>query len=252
MPYSDYCFIYKTIPLKIVRYNHILLFQLTSLVSSLMTRLWCHKPDPTFVTCLCNLGPLALFECLLSYHGNEIDMWGDMSVAVEDLRTVMFVLIRSPSPVPNDPLPTPKITGCRNSLTVQLPVPDAFYSLLPSRQTLSFHVTPVFFNIGINEMATLAETIGATRPQERSNVDNFDRLNEYCLRYKKLNIPETSVSNVRASAYSSQAKPLSDLIEEMKASVHSSKSKNVQILHNAAQICRKVKGRKYCISFLYI
>lgn len=207
-----------------------------------MTRLWCHKPDPSFITCLSTLGPLASFECLLSYHGNEIDMWGDMSVAVEDLRTVMFVLTRCPSPASNEPQPTPKITGCRNSLTVSLPVPDALYSLIPTRQTITFHVTPVFFNIGINEMASLAESIGATRPQERSNIDNFERLNEYYLRYRKLNIPETNVSNVRSAAYSAQMKPLGGLIEELKASVHSNKAKNIQILHLAAHICRRIKG----------
>lgn len=79
-----------------------------------------------------------------------------------------------------------------------LPVPDAIYSLLPlvpsSRQTLSFNVTPVFFNIGINEMASLAESLGTTKPQEKSNMDNFDRLNEYYLRFKKLNLPTEPTS----------------------------------------------------------
>lgn len=207
-----------------------------------MTRLWCHKPDPTFVTILSTLGPLASFEGLLSYYGIEIDMWGDMSVAVEDLRTVLFTLVRSPSPA-SEPFPQPKVTGNRNSLTVALPVPDSFYSLIPTRQTLSFHVTPVFFNIGINEMATIAESIGATRPQERSNIDNFERLNEYYLRYRKLNIPEGSnMSNGRSTACSPQLKSLGDLMEEMRTSVHSSKSKNVEMLYLAAHICRQIKG----------
>lgn len=207
-----------------------------------MTRLWCHKPDPAFIICLSTLGPLACFECLLSYHGDEIDMWGDMSVAVEDLRTVMFTLNRCPSPASSDPHPMPKITGNRNSLTVSLPVPDALYTLIPSKQTITFHVTPVFFNIGINEMATLAESIGATRPQERSNIDNYIRLNEYYLRYRKLNIPELSLNSGRISACSPQ-RSVGELVEELKISVHSSKSKNVEILHLAAQICRQVKGK---------
>lgn len=211
-----------------------------------MTRLWCHKPDPTFVMILSSLGPLASFEGLLSYYGIEIDMWGDMSVAVEDLRTVLFTLVRSPSPA-SEPLPTPKVTGNRNSLTVALPVPDSFYSLIPTRQTLSFHVTPVFFNIGINEMATIAESIGATKPQERSNIDNFERLNEYYLRYRKLNVPEGNLSNgSRSSACSPQLKSLYELIDELRTSVHSSKSKNVEVLYLAAQICRQMKGKLMC------
>lgn len=95
-------------------------------------------------------------------------------------------------------LPLPRVVGSRSALTVILPVPDAIYSLLPlvpsSRQTLSFNVTPVFFNVGINEMASLAESLGTTKPQEKSNMDNFDRLNEYYLRFKKLNLPTEPAS----------------------------------------------------------
>lgn len=224
---------------------------MTSLVCGLMTRLWCHKPDPAFVVILSKLGPLAAFECLLSYHGNEIDFWGDMSVAIEDLRTVMFTLVRCPSPA-SEPYPTPKISGSRNSLSVSLPVPDAFYTLIPTKQVISFHVTPVFFNIGINEKATLAESLGATRPQERSNIDNFERLNEYYLRYKKLNVPDVSgAANGRISAPSQQLRPLIDLMENLKISVHSGKYKNVEVLHLAAQICRQMKGWYDVISKYY-
>uniref|UniRef100_A0A6P7FSH5 phosphatidylinositol-3,4-bisphosphate 4-phosphatase n=1 Tax=Diabrotica virgifera virgifera TaxID=50390 RepID=A0A6P7FSH5_DIAVI len=79
-----------------VRYRRDVCFSqaLTSLVTALMAKLWCHKPDPNYVTMLNGLGPLAHFEGLLSYYGNEIDMWGDMSVAIEDLRTVLFILVQ--------------------------------------------------------------------------------------------------------------------------------------------------------------
>lgn len=223
-----------------VRYRRDVCFSqaLTSIVCGLMTRLWCHKPDPAFIIILCKLGPLACFECLLSYHGNEIDFWGDMSVAIEDLRTVIFLLARSPNPA-NEPYPTPKITGNRNSLTVTLPVPDALYSLIPTKQIVSFHVTPVFFNIGVNEKATLAESLGAVKPQERSNIDNFDRLNEYYLRYKKLNLPDgNGLSNGRIT----QNRPIADLIETLRISVHSGRQKNVEVLHISSQICRQMKG----------
>lgn len=227
-----------------VRYRRDVCFSqaLTSLVCALMTRLWCHKPDPAFIIILSKLGPLACFECLLSYHGNEIDFWGDMSVAVEDLRTVIFLLARCPNPA-NEPYPTPKISGSRNSLTVSLPVPDALYSLIPTKQIISFHVTPVFFNIGINEKATLAENLGDVKPQERSNIDNFERLNEYYLRFKKLNLPDVnSLSNGRVSACTTQHRPLAELIENLRISVHSGKQKNVEVLHLSSQICRQVKG----------
>lgn len=88
---------------------------------------------------------------------------------------------------------TPRVSGTDSSLSVSLPVPDTVLSLLPLSSPpatpITFHVTPVFFNIGINERATLAELLGATKPQERSNVDNFGRLNQYYHRFRKLNIP---------------------------------------------------------------
>lgn len=98
---------------------------------------------------------------------------------------------------PNSP-PIPRIMGSRAALTVLLPVPDVVLSQLPlpntsrssqqqsSRGPVSFKVTPVFFNIGINEWATLAENLGQTAPQHQSNLDNFSRLHAYFLRYRKL------------------------------------------------------------------
>ncbi|XP_050301479.1 inositol polyphosphate-4-phosphatase type I A isoform X2 [Anthonomus grandis grandis] len=225
-----------------VRYRRDVCFSqaLTSLVVGLMTRLWCHKADPAYVATLGQLGPLAHFEGLLSYYGDEIDMWGDMSVAIEDLRTVLFVLARSPSPSV-ETVPTPKVSGTRNSLTVTLPVPDSLYSLLPSKQTYSFHVTPVFFNIGINERATLAESLGSTKPQDRSNIDNYSRLYEYFLRYRKINPCE----NHRQSSGGSSSQPLLELIESLRCEVHSGKPKNVEVLRLSALICRYMKGIRF-------
>ena len=154
-----------------------------------MSKLWCQKPDPAFLLVLCSLGPLASFEGLLSYHGDEIDMWGDMTVAIEDLTTVKFVLTRyatKPSRVPED-LPLPRVVGTRSALSVLLPVPDSVLSMIPlsynQTSAVTFHVTPVFFNVGINEKATLAESLGNNKQQDKSNVDNFERLNLYYHRF---------------------------------------------------------------------
>lgn len=79
--------------------NALLFFilQLTALVSALMAKLWCQRPDPSFLLVLSTFGPIAAFEGLLSLHGHELDMWGDMVVAVEDLSTVTFTLVHSSS-----------------------------------------------------------------------------------------------------------------------------------------------------------
>ncbi|KAL2726566.1 inositol polyphosphate-4-phosphatase type I A isoform X1 [Vespula squamosa] len=240
-----------------VRYRRDVCFSqaLTSLVSSIMAKLWCQRPDPMFLLILTTLGPLVSFEGLLSYYGDEIDMWGDMAVAVEDMHTVTFTLSRRGiQPRIEDvgytpfQLPLPCVVGSRTALTVILPVPDAIYSLLPlvpsSRQTLSFNVTPVFFNIGINEMASLAESLGTIKPQEKSNIDNFDRLNEYYLRFKKLNLP-TEPASTRLGTKSALSHTLADMMLNLKTAVHAKVNKNVEILQLSSQICRRMRGLRF-------
>ncbi|XP_076650016.1 inositol polyphosphate-4-phosphatase type I A isoform X2 [Halictus rubicundus] len=242
-----------------VRYRRDVCFSqaLTSLVSGIMAKLWCQRPDPMFLLILTTLGPLVSFEGLLSYYGDEIDMWGDMAVAVEDMHTVTFTLtrcgIQSRPPeengnVPLVQLPLPRVVGSRSALTVMLPVPDGIYSLLPlvpsTRQTISFNVTSVFFNVGINEMASLAESLGTTKPQEKSNVDNYERLNEYYLRFKKLNLP-TEAASTRLGTRSPLGQTLAELMTNLKTSVHAKVNKNVEILQLSSQICRRMRGLRF-------
>ncbi|KAJ8668424.1 hypothetical protein QAD02_010087 [Eretmocerus hayati] len=242
-----------------VRYRRDVCFSqaLTALVSGLMAKFWCQRPDAMFLLILTTLGPIVSFEALLSYYGDEIDMWGDMAVAVEDLLTVTFTLSRcgiqttrvdGKSKQKATQFPLPRVTGSRTALTVLLPVPDAIYSLLPltptSKQTLSFNVTPVFFNIGINEMASLAESLGTTKPQEKSNMDNFERLNEYYLRFKKLNLPSEPVC-ARFGTRSALNQNLTDMMANLKASVQAKVNKNVEVLQLSSQICRRMRGLRF-------
>lgn len=60
---------------------------------ALVAKLWCEKADATFLHILLSVGPLLLFEGLLSVYADELDMWGDMIVAIEDLRSVRFTLV---------------------------------------------------------------------------------------------------------------------------------------------------------------
>uniref|UniRef100_A0A8D8TYP2 phosphatidylinositol-3,4-bisphosphate 4-phosphatase n=1 Tax=Cacopsylla melanoneura TaxID=428564 RepID=A0A8D8TYP2_9HEMI len=214
-----------------VRYRRHVCFSqaLTALVTALMTRLLCRKPDPIFLHILTTIGPLVCFEGLLSYYGEEVDAWGDMIVAIEDLATVNFTITR----IKKGSDFTPKVVGSRNALGVLLPVPDVILSLLPVSQSFThvFRVTPVFFNIGINEKATLAETLGTTKPQIQSNVDNFDRLNEYYHRFRRLSVP-----------VSHRLPSLPRLMDNMKLATHTTKSKNVEILQTAAKIARMMRG----------
>ena len=60
-----------------------------------VTRFWCCSSDDSafFLGVCLQLGPLVCFESLLSVYGNEMMMFNDMIVAVEDLRNVEFTLI---------------------------------------------------------------------------------------------------------------------------------------------------------------
>jgi len=136
----------------------------------------------------------------------------------------------------------PRIVGSKNSLCVVLPVPDLIQSLLPSKNIIApFRVTPVFFNIGINEMATLAENLGNTKPQESSNIDNFERLNEFCSRYRKLNLSNNSECD-------RQSPSVDELMNNLKDELYSNKSKNVAILQIVAEVCRRLKGTIWFIN----
>lgn len=141
-------------------------------------------------------------------------------------------------------IPTPRITGSRQSLTVYLPVPEHVYALLPTKHRVNFKVTPVFFNIGINEKATLAEALGRTREQHRSNWDNYVRLKQYYTRFRKLplTVPETpSKHEPHMPAPQMLLNILNFLEEQLKANV----SKNVKILHLVEDACRLMSGLRF-------
>lgn len=140
-------------------------------------------------------------------------------------------------------MPIPRVVGSRQALTVLLPVPDYLFTLLPTKDIITFRVIPVFFNIGINEFATLSETLGYTREQHRSNWDNFDRLKQYHIRYKKLNFKISDMPNKGENLVPAQT--IVDLLTQMEDSLRSNASKNTKILHLAEDICRGLQGIRF-------
>ncbi|XP_046389840.1 inositol polyphosphate-4-phosphatase type I A-like isoform X2 [Ischnura elegans] len=251
-----------------IRYRRDVCFSqaLTALIAGLMARLWCEAPDPGFIMALVALGPLACFEGLLGRKGaggdeedQESDMWGDMAVAVEDLSTVTFRLVahRPSSQGPESSssrTPMPRVSGSRAALAVSLPVPDSLLSRVAlvrtgsggATATKSFRVTPVFFDVGIHGWveASAAGTTGvqSRRPEERSNADNFERLHEYYHRYRKLRLPPEEGRRPYVAALQPT---LGELIKALRQSVQSSRPKNVEVLHLAASICRRMKGLRF-------
>ncbi|XP_044317570.1 inositol polyphosphate-4-phosphatase type I A-like [Drosophila rhopaloa] len=195
---------------------------MTALVSSLMLRLWGSELDMGYLVMLRDLGPLAYFEGLLTLYGNEADMWSNMCIAIEDLSAVSFQLVRAQGEATL--APTPRITGSRQALEV-----------LPGNGTsISSKITQVFFNIGINEKASFAETLGQTREQHRSNWDNYLRLSQYFGRYRKLGLGSVDAGESLQSF-------LGFMEQQLRANV----SKNVKILHLAKDACRLMDGLRF-------
>lgn len=184
-----------------------------------------------------------------------------MNVAIEDLAAVNFTLVRQNG---NKSLPLPKVTGSRQSLVVYLPVPDYVYAMLPpsngqspmNRDQITFKVIPVFFNIGINEVATLAESLGYCKEQHRSNFDNFDRLKRYHIMHKKVppKEPKSTDTSPGKNCFIQQHPPTSlkdnfvpdemiaNMLDKMEELLRINSSKNVKVLHVAEDITRAVGG----------
>ncbi|KAF2361242.1 Pleckstrin domain [Trinorchestia longiramus] len=220
---------------------------LTTAVSGLVSCLWSRAADATLLTVLQQLGPLLQFEGLLSCYCGDGARLSDMIVAVEDLATVQFVLV--PTSVTDmgtpDAMPKIAVTGNRCGLRVLLPVPESLLCLLPDSgcdQPLSFHITPVFFNIGINEEATLAGKLRMEGPQHRNNLDSFRRLAEYHHRYAKLDLPSDTS---RRGCWNSNQPTLSELMDKLSRAVRASKSKNTEVLHLAAAVTRAMGGVRF-------
>lgn len=220
-----------------------------------MAKLWGTNITEQFIQILSTLGPLAYFEGLLSLYGSETDMWGDMCVAIEDLGAVSFTLVRSSGTSnkkkiwynPDNTTKSyhvPRIIGSRQSMNVLLPVPDYVFALLPKHQTITFRIIPVFFNIGINEYATISETLGYTREQHRSNLDNFDRLKQYFIQYKKKVMVKKSTTPTTPNKNDSGDHFLhvANQLTLLKDTLRKNASKNIQILHLASDICRGLNG----------
>ncbi|KAH8303486.1 hypothetical protein KR059_012363 [Drosophila kikkawai] len=205
---------------------------LTSLVTALMLRLWGSELDMGYLVMLRDLGPLAYFEGLLTLYGNEADMWSDMCIAIEDLSAVSFQLVRAQGDAALAPMP--RITGSRQALEVQLPVPEHSLPGNGTSSSISFKVTPVFFNIGINEKASFAETLGQTREQHRSNWDNYLVLSRYFGRYRKLGLGSVE-----------SGESLRSLLGLMEQQLRANVSKNVKILHLAEDACRLMDGLRF-------
>ncbi|XP_069098669.1 inositol polyphosphate 4-phosphatase type II isoform X1 [Pleurodeles waltl] len=208
---------------------------LAGLMCGFLIKLHSNLHDKIFLQQLHNVGLLVQYEGLLSTYSEEVGMLEDMSVGISDLHHVTIKIVEAKT---EDFLPV--VTGRRDYYVIEVRLPAKTFELLPEeiKEGKLLRVYPVLFNIGINEQQTLAERFGDISLQENINQENLERLKEYYLLFAEKMPPD-------CLPHFQEKSDLKELLENLHQNIHAKKRKNVEIMWQAATICRKMNGIRF-------
>lgn len=225
-----------------------------------------------YLEMISEIGFLFSVESLLSTYSNEAGMLGDMDGAVRELSRVHIRL---------KPVKTPRAAAFRVSITsgpagivVELPVitcrpskfPDSSMHRVPGQDAATgavylplssaeqkqrakrvfsnlITVVPVIFSQGMNEMQTVANTVGKDSLQKEINAENLVRLERYVTRFMDW-CGTTSTSSDALPLYDMEdISRLQQAIIALRLNIHlSGRTKRMAILGLSSLIARSVGG----------
>ncbi|RLN49063.1 hypothetical protein BBJ28_00013110, partial [Nothophytophthora sp. Chile5] len=229
-----------------------------------------------YLEMISNVGFLFSVESLLSTYGKELGMLGDTEAAVKELARVQIKL---------RPVKTPRAAAFRVSITsgpsdimIELPIitrrasefPDRSMHRTPGQDALSgavylplstaeqkqrakslfrkpIRVVPVLFSQGMNEMQTVANTVGKASLQKEINAENVVELETYVNRFVEwcsMKEEDTSSADAPSSIYDAvDLDRIQTSLMALKISIQlSGRSKRMAILSLSSSIARSIGG----------
>jgi inositol polyphosphate-4-phosphatase len=119
-----------------------------------------------------------------------------------------------------------------NGYCVRVIIPVLPSNYFPENYSLECSITGLFFNIGVNEQATLAETFGQVKAQDEINKKSFFKL-------------ENFITNQAVFEQDSNSTELVDELAALRNELYSQRAKNIRVLMLMERICANVGGIRF-------
>ncbi|KAE9003287.1 hypothetical protein PR003_g17994 [Phytophthora rubi] len=226
-----------------------------------------------YLEMLTRVGFLFSVESLLSTYGNELGMLGDTEAAVKELGRVHIKL--RPVKSPRAAAFRVSITSGPSGIVIELPIitrrasefPDRSMHRVPGQDAVSgaiylslstpeqkmrakflfqkpIRVVPVIFSQGLNEMQTVANTVGKASLQKEINMENVVQLEAYVRRFADWCLKKQRRDKASAPVYDAEdLDHIQASLTALKVSIQlSGRSKQMSILSVSSSIARCVGG----------